>query len=293
MAEAGLTPDGVSGVLDTLNLVNNAVAAQRPPEPTPEARAFSLLKAAISDQALCAELLTESGKERMEAAGLTPDATNGVPEVLNLMLREVANTPEVIKAQVEAINAQRNNPDLQETMNVFSDLKTALSSNIKQTTAAFVQTMWMYTVSFYMGVALVVSAIVFAAMGKEPLIPSIFGGLGTASIVAFFFTKPPERLQSSRASLAQMQCAMLSWYTDFYNDQSILMQENMGNKLGYESWKKSAVEYLHRTDDWMKMLQRAVSQAADISTDNGKSADSGKSTDGSKAKDPADISDPQ
>jgi hypothetical protein len=309
MEEAGLTSDGIAGVPEILTLIvremENAPAAQAPPQPTPEARAFSLLRAAIADEALWTALLTDPGKERMTEAGLTPDGIAGVPEILRLMLlKEKVSTPELVEAQAEVVKAQAGafraqaeaidaqGKALGETLRVFEDLKKALSSNVNKTTSAFDQTMWMYMVSFYTGVGLVVTAIVFAALGKQPeLIPELFGGLGTASTIAFFFTKPPERLQSSRASLAQMQCAMLSWYTDFYNDQVILQQ--MGPKLGYKEWQASAKEYLHRTKDWMEMLRRSVDQAANISTDSSKSTGKSKSTDSSKGKDPATSSGPQ
>jgi hypothetical protein len=293
MAQAGLTPDGATGVHEMLILVNSVLAAQRTQQITPEARALSFLKAVIANPEVYAEFiptLTDAGKARMEEAGLTPDAITGVPEMLALIEAAAANTPRVIKAQTEAAEAQRKNaeadnkklkedPDFQETLKIFSALKNAMASNVAQTAKAYGRTMWMYMISFYLGVALVLAAIVFASLDKQPLFPSLFGGLGMASILAFFFTKPPERLQSSRASLAQLQCAMLSWYTDFFNTQTILMQENMGNKLSSEGWKKSSEEYLHRTDTWMKMLQRAVQQAASITTDDG------------KAKSPADSSD--
>jgi hypothetical protein len=232
----------------------------------------------------------------MEQDDMSPDSVTGVQEILSSFQFAIANTPEAIKAREKSLEDQQRASN--EALDVFSALKTALSSNIRETTNAFVQTMWMYMISFYMGVALVLSAIVLGVLGKYgTVVPSLFGGLGTANIIAFFFTKPPERLQSSRASLAQMQCAMLSWYSDFYNDQVILIKK--GNRLGSKEWETSAKEYLHRTDDWMKMLQRSVSQAADISTDNSKSAvtrkskNSGKSTDNDKVKQAADSSDPQ
>jgi len=111
-----------------------------------------------------------------------------------------------------------------------------------------------------MGVALIAAAIAFAWLGKEPLLSMVFGGLGTANTLTFFFTKPPERLQSSRASLTQLQCALISWYSDFLNQQTLLLQLNMANELDPAQFQAYSQEAVEHTDAWMKMLQQAVRQ---------------------------------
>jgi hypothetical protein len=73
------------------------------------------------------------------------------------------------------------------------------------------------TVSFYLSVGLVLAAVAIALMSREPILPSVFGTLGTANILLFLLTRPQENLQSSRASLAQLQAALYTWFMNTTN----------------------------------------------------------------------------
>jgi hypothetical protein len=104
-------------------------------------------------------------------------------------------------------------------------------------------------------VALIIAAIVSALYGKQ-LLPMVLGGLGTANTLAFFFTKPPERLQSSRASLAQLQCALLNWFNDFFNQNALMSQLSSGAKLDLAPYKALSETLMNHTEDMMSMLQK-------------------------------------
>lgn len=154
---------------------------------------------------------------------------------------------------------QYGDKSLQDTMTVVADMKLALSSTIAQIDRAFRWTMWMYIVSFAMGVSLIVAAIVAAFTGYHgdtKLLSMVLGGLGTATTLAFFFTKPPESLQSSRASLAQLQCALLAWFNDFYNQNTLLGLISTGQRFDRAAVQQISREILDHTDDILGMLQR-------------------------------------
>jgi DNA-binding ferritin-like protein (Dps family) len=100
------------------------------------------------------------------------------------------------------------------TLDVAEDMQKGLKETLKQIDSAYRSTMHMYQISFYLGILLIIVAVGAALLGREPLLPSVFGTLGTANTLAFFLLKPQERLQASRASLAQIQAAMYNWFVD-------------------------------------------------------------------------------
>jgi hypothetical protein len=244
-------PNSSIGIDHSEDNMGSDAAAQ----PTFEAKAYSFLVQALNDPSLKALLwptVTDAGKQRLLDAGFSSlDQCNDLLQILHWAAFSQVNGEEAIKAD-------KQNRD--GTNAVVTAMRNALAENVTQTAKAFGRTMWMYIVSFYMGVALIAAAIAFAWLGKESLLPMVFGGLGTANTLAFFFTKPPERLQSSRASLAQLQCALLSWFSDFVNQQILMAQLNTANKLDPTLFKKFSEDLMGRTDAWMKMLQQAVLQ---------------------------------
>jgi hypothetical protein len=134
-------------------------------------------------------------------------------------------------------------------------MKDGLKTTVTQIDEAFQSTMLMYQVSFYLGVALVVASIGFAAVTKGSLLPMVLGGLGTADILTFFFTKPPERLQSSRASLAQLQIALLNWFNDVINQNAYLAQLNQQGALDMNTFEHLSDVQMEHTERIMRVLQ--------------------------------------
>ncbi len=165
------------------------------------------------------------------------------------------------KAQFERDKEQfeQAKKSIKDTMDVAADMKSALRSTIAQIDRAFQYTMWMYIVSFFMGVALILAAIVSAFTGyggHTQLLSMVLGGLGTATTLAFFFTKPPESLQSSRASLAQLQCALLAWFNDFFNQNSMIVSIAAKQDFDKAAVQEVSRDILTHTDDILKMLQQ-------------------------------------
>lgn len=264
LEEAGITaPAECDDLLQILNLavlgeqrrleIGN-LSQQQQARATTAANAYAIICRAMTDTAVAEALwpnLTDNGKRTLEEAGLSAPERDELLRIVNLAALGVQSQLEVTKA---------GNETTRETMQVVSAMKEGLKETMRQIDQAFNQTMWMYGVSFYMGVALIVTAIAAAFLGKQPLLPMVLGGLGTANTLTFFLTKPPERLQSSRASLAQLQCALLAWFNDFLN-QNMLMQklDLQGIKLGKDfdpaPFQVISGTIMKHTDDMLLMLQ--------------------------------------
>lgn len=220
------------------------------------ARSYAFLVQALSDPSLKKLLLpdlTEDGKQKLAEAGFAePEQYGELLQILRWAAFSQTNDE-------EDVNTLRQRSV--ETFAIATALKEALVNNILQTNVAYGRTMWMYIISFYMGVGMVIFAVVFAWMGKQPLLSGVFGGLGTANTLTFLFTKPPERLQSSRASLAQLQCALLSWFNDLINQTTVMQKLDQANKLEPKLFQEFSNDFLTHTERCMKMLQEAVVQA--------------------------------
>jgi hypothetical protein len=114
--------------------------------------------------------------------------------------------------------------------------------------------MLMYQISFYLGVLLIVVAVGVALLGREPLLPAVFGALGTADILAFFLLKPQERLQASRASLAQVQAALYNWFMDSVNLNTLMSKFDQKGDLSSAAAVSESL--MQHTDKTLEMLQK-------------------------------------
>jgi hypothetical protein len=77
--------------------------------------------------------------------------------------------------------------------------------------------MTMYTVAFYLGVALVLVSIFAALVLDSERAAAVLGGLGMADILAAMIFRPAQEVQNSRGDLAQLQAAFFSWFNDVFN----------------------------------------------------------------------------
>ncbi|MFZ5908960.1 MAG: hypothetical protein ACOYYU_02975 [Chloroflexota bacterium] len=115
--------------------------------------------------------------------------------------------------------------EVQEHYQVMSSLRSGLQSTIKQMLDGYARTMLMYSISFYIGIGLLVLAAVFAIQGREPLLPLVFAGLGTADIIGYFVVGPPLQIQESRSDLAQLQATYFAWYQNMRYVDSFIQTE--------------------------------------------------------------------
>jgi hypothetical protein len=145
---------------------------------------------------------------------------------------------------------------LKATLDTASELKLGLVDVTKQIQSGYRYVMIMYNVAFYLGVALIISAIPFAIWRGESLLPIVFGGLGMADVITYFITKPPQGLQNSRANLTQLQAAYFNWFIDNYNWNSFLIYLQFTNQLTIDNVKKVSEVCLHNTAEMMKLIDK-------------------------------------
>lgn len=140
------------------------------------------------------------------------------------------------------------------TLEVATEMKEGLKRTIAQIDQAYRSTMLMYQISFYLGVLLILVAVGTALLGKESLLSSIFGTLGTADVIAFFLLKPQERLQASRASLAQVQAALYNWFIDSVNLNTLM--NGFAKKEDFANAAVMSESLMLHTDKTLEMLQK-------------------------------------
>ncbi len=216
-----------------------------------DALAYGVIRAAMTDGAFVAHFRQDPAGA-LAAAGIDePAQRQELAAILNLLQTGAA----VGDTQQQQVLAPLMGESLKETFDVITRMKDGLKKTVTQIDEAFQSTMLMYQVSFYLGVALVVASMGFAVVEKTPLLPLVLGGLGTADILTFFFTKPPERLQSSRASLAQLQIALLNWFNDVINQNSYLAQLNQHGALDLATFERLSDVQMDHTERIMRVLQ--------------------------------------
>lgn len=115
----------------------------------------------------------------------------------------------------------KNQQEMADLNNSFRD---AMAATNRQTTQGFRHTMFMYSVSFYLGVVLIIAALIFAVVTRSPLFSILFGSLGSLNLLTFFIAKPPQRLQESRSEQAKLNAVFYSWFLDLTNWNGYFLQ---------------------------------------------------------------------
>ncbi len=212
-----------------------------------DALAYGVIRKALTDGSFV-ERLKSDLENTLKAEGIIdPTQAAELAMALNLMSAGYTQQNETMKLFAN---------QLVETLSVASDMKTGLRRTVEQIDKAFRSTMLMYKVSFYMGAALIVVAVGFALITRDSFLPLVFGGLGIADFIAFFVTKPPQDLQNSRASLAQLQAAFFNWFTDAFNQNTYMSLLQQRNQLDFPTMQKMSETLLDHTDKTMEMLQK-------------------------------------
>ncbi len=213
--------------------------------------AYRIITRALNDQSFF-ESLKLNAIEAINNEGISDsNEVRKLIGVINLIITGSISSNNSLKLLDEQLQEQRGT-----TFAVANAMKKAIQITVKQIDDAYSSTMLMYTVTFYLGITLVILAAIVAVISKDTLLPTIFGTLGIADLVAFLITKPPERLQNSRASLAQLQGAFFNWFTDVYNWNTYLSLLQQQNKLELTQMQQISDILMTNTDKTMSMLQK-------------------------------------
>lgn len=132
---------------------------------------------------------------------------DGIPQLDQFLQNLAAQAPVVQDSFIKQIKT---------TLETADKFKSGLRDTIEQMQDGYSSVMNMYEMSFYLGIILIVSSLFLAILKGESLLPIVFGVLGIADVIAFFIVEPPQKLQDSRANLAQLQAAYFG-IVIFYN----------------------------------------------------------------------------
>lgn len=171
--------------------------------------------------------------------------------------------------EAQKIFMEINFKQYQETIKVNSSYREGLSKTNEQTIRGFKQTMVMYNVSFYIGIALIITAVIFAFFVKSSLFTIVFGSIGTLDLLTFFIANPPIRLQESRAEQAKLNAAFYSWFLDLYNWNSFYVQYSQkGELIPLDIMKQVSDSQIKNTRKLMEIISRHIDTKAKPSTSN-------------------------
>jgi len=159
-----------------------------------------------------------------------------------------------IGASQQTSMAKKLEHEQDRTLQTATEMKLGLKRTLEQIDKAYRSTMRMYEISFFLGVLLVLGAMAMAVLARDPLLPAVFGTLGTLDVLTFFLAKPQERLQASRANLAQLQAALYNWFMDSINLNSKLSMLYQSGRLDEATAVSETL--MNHTDRTLEMLQK-------------------------------------
>lgn len=186
---------------------------------------------------------------------LNPDDKNELKTILDSIkglgtqaMQNNAPQENYLKVQLDAMNRSVLN-----TYDTMDSLKESLQDVIKDAKSAYQYVLLMYLFAFYLGVALIVTSIIFAAQDKV-FFSMAFGAIGLIDIVTHFIYKPPLDLQSSRANLAQLMVILTNWFSDVMNLNTFMGQQ--GKKLTLDQLKELSDKQNANTEKMLGLIER-------------------------------------
>jgi hypothetical protein len=111
-------------------------------------------------------------------------------------------------------SSQSNSSTQPQEIDMREELKKRILKVIDEIDKGFARSMLMYTISFYVGIGVVIYSIVSTIAFGQNSFNLIFGAIGVLDIIAFLIFKPTQDLQRSRGNLAQLISAFLTWYSN-------------------------------------------------------------------------------
>nr|WKN36842.1 hypothetical protein K4G66_31235 [Tunicatimonas sp. TK19036] len=208
---------------------------------------------------------------------LQPDFTSEEKEELSSMLEVIRNLtrnsldyqsiqqPEASelaklnlrKQQIEVENSEKAaealRSNLENTFQTMMGLKSSIQDVINDAKGAYKYVLWMYVVSFYLGIALILTSIFFAAQGKT-ILTIAFGSIGLVDIIGHFIFKPPLELQTSRSNLAQLMVVLTNWFADIMNLNSYLSMK--GSQVTLKEVENISVKQNANTEHMLALIEK-------------------------------------
>ncbi|MGD2118198.1 MAG: hypothetical protein PVG66_07560 [Chromatiales bacterium] len=209
--------------------------------------AYTIIRSAMADPVFL-QALSANPDEIIKQNGITN--TNDIQELKQLLSLLIAGAQQSIEAQQFLHDQQKSTS---ETADAF---KAGLRTTVEQIDKGFRSTMQMYTVAFYLGVLLVLASLYIAIVDGVSLLSVIFGGLGVLDFLGFFFTKPAQNLQGSRADLAQLQAAYYNWFLDVYNWNSYLAHLAQTQQIEFDKVREVSELLMTNTDKTMALIEK-------------------------------------
>jgi hypothetical protein len=140
---------------------------------------------------------------------------------------------------------------LNSTSALSDKFKMELHNSIDQLDLGYKDAGLMYKILFYLGIALIAISVGFAFFGGKTLFTIIFAGMGAADILAFFLTKPIDKLQESRTQYAKTAMLCFNWFTDVYNWNSWIMNKK---DLTFEEFKTASEKLSEITEKTIQLI---------------------------------------
>lgn len=138
------------------------------------------------------------------------------------------------------------------------ELENRILTVIDEVADGFRKVMKMYSVVFYTGLGLIIFSVLATLYFRDNMFVLFFGGAGVADIVAFFIFKPAEDLQRSRANLAQLVSAFLTWYNDTHNWNQVLAKELLKQEYELQVFKEVSKRSIVNTITIMSAIELFV-----------------------------------
>jgi hypothetical protein len=179
-------------------------------------------------------------------AALEPDDRNELSQLLPAARHQSMQASNNLK-QNELIFSNMKN-----TFDTLINLKKSLDEAMVQAKKGYSYVMWMYLTVFYLGILLIVTAVVFASFDKT-ILAIAFGTIGLADIITYMLVKPPLELQTSRANYAQLTAALISWFTDLMNLNSYLTTLPMGTP--FDKVEEVSKKQMANTRELMELIE--------------------------------------
>lgn len=205
----------------------------------------------MNNKALAFDYVTETLFRNIEADKLMMNdqqlSDTDKQELLNVL------NPIKTLAQIQNPVFKLHQENIKNSYETMISLKKSIQDVIQDAKKAYTYVSWMYVVAFYLGVALIVTAIVFAALDKT-ILSIAFGTIGLADIVGHFIFKPPLELQTSRANLAQLMVILTNWFADISNLHSFIQQTNQ--PITMELFEKISDKQNENTKKMIDLIER-------------------------------------